>query len=430
MLAALALSTQHFPRMPLIEAQVDCIVHASVRVREIAGMFDLPVAQRVSEEFSVEVPDLSEAWEIGVIVGPSGSGKSTIARRAFGSHVVQPRPWPSNRAVIDGFAGHLTSGTIARAMTAVGFSSPPAWLKPYAVLSTGEQFRCDLARALLTTGELVVFDEFTSPVDRIVAKTASAALSKAIRTRAFACTDANGRDGDAKPFRFVAVTCHADVIPWLSPDWVVDMSTQTLRRGRLRRPSLRLRVARCGREMWTMFKRHHYLSGELHRAAQCFLGCIDGRPAAFTATLPFPHAHRPGWREHRTVCLPDFQGIGIGNAMSEFVARLYRAAGRPYFSTTAHPAMIGHRMRSPLWRIVRKPGPSHVPGRNSTAPFMLRAASGARITAGFEYVGPARENRTSIVVSTDSECRVGSAHRRSLVVGEAHPAFSAHRATS
>ena len=48
-------------------------------------------------------------------------------------------------------------------------------------------------------------------------------------------------------------------------------------------------------------------------------------PAAFTAVLAFPHARRPGWREHRTVCLPDFQGVGIGNAMSELVASLFVA---------------------------------------------------------------------------------------------------------
>jgi hypothetical protein len=56
------------------------------------------------------------------------------------------------------------------------------------------------------------------------------------------------------------------------------------------------------------------------------------------------------------VCLPDFQGVGIGNAMSEFVAAIYKATGKPYTSTTSHPAMIHHRAKSPLWRMSRKPG--------------------------------------------------------------------------
>src|SRR5206468_991457 len=108
-------------------------------------------------------------------------------------------------------------------------------------------------------------------------------------------------------------------------------------------------------------------------------------PAAFTAVLPFPHPTRPGWREHRTVCLPDFQGIGIGSAMSEFVAAIYRATGKPYYSTTGHPALIRHRCRSPLWRVTRRP-------TIATCPHASRGMAGAgsigRITAGFEYVGP------------------------------------------
>src|SRR5206468_8886104 len=111
-------------------------------------------------------------------------------------------------------------------------------------------------------------------------------------------------------------------------------------------------------------------------------------PAAFTAVLPFPHPTRPGWREHRTVCLPDFQGVGIGNAMSEFVASIYRATGKPYTSTTSHPAMIRHRARSPLWRMRR--APSLVGGHKSGFGGMRKCSAIDRLTAGFEYVGPAR----------------------------------------
>ena len=82
---------------------VTCPIHDSFRVQQVAGMFDVPLAQRASETFSVDVPSLDEPWTIGVIVGPSGSGKSTIARAAFGDSLYTPRPWPRDRAVIDGF---------------------------------------------------------------------------------------------------------------------------------------------------------------------------------------------------------------------------------------------------------------------------------------------------------------------------------------
>jgi nicotinate (nicotinamide) nucleotide adenylyltransferase len=46
------------------------------------------------------------------------------------------------------FYRHLQIMQIPWVLTSVGFGSPPAWLRPYDVLSGGERFRCDLARAL------------------------------------------------------------------------------------------------------------------------------------------------------------------------------------------------------------------------------------------------------------------------------------------
>ena len=128
--------------------------------------------------------------------------------------------------------GELPVRHVVELFTAVGFGSPPSWIKPYHVLSCGERFRCDLARALAAqlsgvgircraepsashlahSHPLVVFDEFTSVVDRNVAKVCSAAIAKGIRRGHLPC-------------RFVAVTCHYDVAEWLEPDWVLDMAT-------------------------------------------------------------------------------------------------------------------------------------------------------------------------------------------------------------
>ena len=149
------------------EITVECPVFDSFRVRQVAGMFDLPLQDRVREVFQVELPSLKE-WRMGLIVGPSGRGKSSVARAVYGADLYTPGHWPADQAVIDCLADRPTKD-IARMLTAVGLSSPPAWIKPYAVLSGGEQFRCDLAKALLTDRPLVVFDEFTSVVDRTAA---------------------------------------------------------------------------------------------------------------------------------------------------------------------------------------------------------------------------------------------------------------------
>ena len=55
-------------------------------------------------------------------------------------------------------------------MTSVGFASPPDWLKSYDCLSQGGKMRVDIARALCLDKPLIIFDEFTSVVDREITK--------------------------------------------------------------------------------------------------------------------------------------------------------------------------------------------------------------------------------------------------------------------
>lgn len=119
--------------MPRVDVVAECPVHDSFRVQQIAGMFDVALEEKCRQTFSVEVPALDENWQIGVIVGPSGSGKSTIAREAFGKWLYSSEKWPADAAVIDAF-GKLPTKQITGMLTAVGFSSPPSWVKPYRVL--------------------------------------------------------------------------------------------------------------------------------------------------------------------------------------------------------------------------------------------------------------------------------------------------------
>ena len=254
--------------------QLTCPIFDSFRVRQIAGMFDVDVQQKAVQTFHTEDIPTDNDWKIGLIVGPSGSGKSSVARHVFGDRLYECGNWPHDKAVIDCFECDSIRD-VTQLLIAVGFSSPPSWIKPYHVLSNGERFRCDLARALsgtrlqtsgfrhreealkdtpevrsLKPEAVVVFDEFTSVVDRNVAKVGSAAIARGIKS---------GR----MPCRFVAVTCHYDVTEWLEPDWVLDMATGSVTRRSLRRPAVHLRIVRCKRRAWELFKRHHYLSADI-----------------------------------------------------------------------------------------------------------------------------------------------------------------------
>ena len=148
---------------------------------------------------------------IGLIVGKSGSGKTTIAKQLFEDFYITKFEY-TDKSILDDMPSYCSVSDITNAFNSVGFSSPPSWLKPYSVLSNGQKMRVDLARSILEKNEMIVFDEFTSVVDRNVAKIGSFAIQKAIRK------------SDKK---FIAVGCHYDVEDWLLPDWVFNTDTMT-----------------------------------------------------------------------------------------------------------------------------------------------------------------------------------------------------------
>jgi energy-coupling factor transporter ATP-binding protein EcfA2 len=346
----------------------------SGRVHQLAGYFEMQPTAQSTTTFDVDLPIDEGDWHIGLLVGPSGSGKSTIAREFFGESIVHPFRWPQDTSIVDSFPTGMGIKEITELLGSVGFSSPPSWLRPFRALSNGEQFRVVIAHALAQREPLTVIDEFSSVVDRQVAQICSAAVARTVRKR---------------NQQLIAVSCHYDIIDWLQPDWVYDAGVHSFQWRELqRRPIITLTVRRVDKAAWRIFKHHHYMSSELSPSAMCFLATIGDRPVAFTAVLPFPHASRPGWREHRTVCLPDFQGVGIGNAMSAYVAGMFRATGKPYFSVTGNPSMIHSRNRSPLWRLTRQPGFTAKAGRSSSVAVNQHGAQN-RLTAGFEFVGPA-----------------------------------------
>jgi ABC-type nitrate/sulfonate/bicarbonate transport system ATPase subunit len=346
-------------------------------------LFDVAPSPRSESNWSITLPLEDQPWQIGLVVGASGSGKTTLAREAWpAAPFVSANvgyDWPADRAVVDGFPAELSIKDVTAALSSVGFSSPPAWLRPFRCLSTGEQFRATVARALCDPAPLVVIDEFTSVVDRTVAQIGSAAVAKAVRRT-------QGK-------QVVCVTCHYDVEEWLCPDWVVEMPTGNFARRSLQRPPIELEVARVHSSAWALFKPHHYMSAEHHKSAYCFCGFVQRRPVAFCSVLHFPHPIRPGWKEHRTVVLPDFQGVGLGNLLSEFVASLFKATGKPYRDTTGHPAHVRHRLKSPLWKATRgmsRMRPGTTSGPITRTSHVKRTHATDRLTMSFEYVGPAR----------------------------------------
>lgn len=156
-----------------------------------------------SKFYPWKVPsNIPKKFKLGVIVGSSGSGKSTLLKH-FG---IEEQPtWDNKKSIISHFESPDDG---INKLGSVGFNSIPSWYKPYEVLSNGEKFRADLSRKLKNGA---VIDEFTSVVDRTVAKAASISLSRYIK--------ANDIEN------VVISTCHQDILEWLEPDWVINTDT-------------------------------------------------------------------------------------------------------------------------------------------------------------------------------------------------------------
>jgi GNAT superfamily N-acetyltransferase/ABC-type lipoprotein export system ATPase subunit len=275
---------------------------------------------------------LPEDFSIGVIVGASGTGKSTLLAE-FGEP--EAPSWD-----VGSIASHFDDPIDANEkLSAAGLMSVPEWVKPYHVLSNGQKFRANLARSL---HDGAVIDEYTSVIDRNVAKAASVAMSRYVRKN--------------KIRRIVLATVHRDILEYLEPDWVIDTDRGQWTNGRwLQRPSLVLEVYPCGNEIWEHFARYHYLSESLNRSARCYVALWEGQVVGFVATLTYPSGTvQNAYREHRLVVHPDYQGFGIGPRLSEVVAQHYVENGKRYFSKTSHPRLGGYRDAAPRWKPTSK----------------------------------------------------------------------------
>lgn len=191
--------------MPNFNIVKDVKPNNTFRVNSIVNNFDLDI-EHIQENFVGNIDIEDKEWNVGLIVGSSGTGKSTIAKECFPNHYIKGYEY-KEKSIVDDMPKNKSIKEIEKTFTSVGFASPPSWLKPYDVLSNGEKMRVDLARSILEDKDVIVFDEFTSVVNREVAKTSSYAISKAVRKQ---------------NKKFIAVACHKDIIDWLEPDWIYD----------------------------------------------------------------------------------------------------------------------------------------------------------------------------------------------------------------
>jgi GNAT superfamily N-acetyltransferase len=355
--------------VPRVDLVVETQIPRSGRVRQLEAMFDVPPSEKSRLEWHGDLPVDGDDWNVGLIVGPSGCGKTSIARQVFAGSFQPDLKWGA-ASIIDDFSKSRSMEEISGVCQAVGFNTIPAWMRPFQVLSNGERFRVELARRLLELPDPIIVDEFTSVVDRQVAQIGSHAVQKYVRK--------NKR-------KFVAVSCHYDIVDWLQPDWIFEPATMHFaRRSLQQRPQLDVTVSRVPYSAWKMFASFHYLMAELHRSARCFALFVKDRIACFAGILPKPVSRGQSAGEairgvSRVVTLPDWQGLGLAFVLLDKLGAAYQASGIRFRNYPAHPAFVRAHQRSAAWKQICAAG--RFSSRNAATGW------GGRPCGVFEYCG-------------------------------------------
>ncbi len=328
-------------------------------------------------------------WQIGVVVGPSGSGKSSIGRQLWGGGAMYAPSWPADRPIIDAIDDQGSFDAATAALSSVGLGSVPTWLRPYHVLSNGEQFRANLARLIAEAPGQAVVDEFSSVVDRQIARIGAGAFAKAWR-----------RTGG----QAVLLSCHYDILDWVQPDWVFDTATGQFSRGWLRqRPRIDVDLWQCGWEHWGAFEPHHYLKLPHMIAATNYVATVDGQ---LVAHLAVSTRSRTESRACRLVVMPEWQGAGVGLRFLDAVCERWRLGqnryGRPMLTLfhTSHPGLASALRRSNRWTQVSaklhgddkvrcRQSIARTHARNGTKDMGSGYGGHFRAVQGFRYLGDA-----------------------------------------
>ena len=334
--------------MKMIEVHNRCSDFDSYRAARVKSLFN--AESGCNFDLEAELPADETTWRIGVIVGPSGSGKSSIGRQFWPDVPIADLSagWPTDRPIVDAIAPHGDFNAVTAALSAVGLGDVPAWLRPFPVLSVGEKFRAGVARVIADPPQRIVIDEFTSALDRQIARFGALAFAKSWRRL---------QGGQ----QCLILTCHRDILDWIQPDWIFDTATGKYNSAvGVQRPRFDLEIYQTNWSYWPLFEPHHYLKLPHMIGAKCYIGAVNGEPVCHIA-VSSRNKGRDGVeaRACRLVVLPEWQGAGVGMRFLNAVCEMQlqgedgaRFPGRPVTTIfhTSHPGLAASLRRDRKWR--------------------------------------------------------------------------------
>lgn len=331
--------------MQTYHVRLESPVATSYRCKRAADSLDIDAEKKSVHELSVHA-DVTTDYSVGLIVGASGSGKTTLAKKMFGDDCFKT-VLDASHTIIDQLPAGLDYDACASILSGVGLTSVPCWIRPVNTLSNGQKARAEAA-LLMTRDGFTVIDEWTSVVDRTVAKVMSHCVQKFARKQ---------------NKRVVLVSCHYDVIEWLNPDWVIDCNKGTYEDRRLlwrrseRFEKLAFDIRSVGRDSWRYFSKYHYLSSNLPGGHIEIFGLFYGEnQVGFQCFANYvPHRDKTQKRimhSNRTVIHPDYAGLGLGILVINETSRLMHQKGFRVMAKYSSTPVFRSMSKYPCWKLL------------------------------------------------------------------------------
>jgi hypothetical protein len=320
----------------IIEFELISEPFETFRCIKAANSVDLNLSEKLKHYFKVEC-EFPELWNIGLIVGSSGSGKTTLAKYLYTEDCFS-NLLKEDIPVLEQFDKKFSYDECAKYLCSVGLSQVPCWVRPAKTLSNGQKFRAEIALQLANNEEKIcVIDEWTSVVDRTVAKVMSHTIQK-----------------HARKF--------SKQIEWIDPDWIIDCNIQEFRRG-LRKPRTEklkfdVRQLQNGKS-WKYFSKYHYLNNRLAGGKNYFFGLFDdNKQIGFTAYSNYvPHVDKTKkmiLHSNRCVIHPDYVGFGLGQKFVDVTSFFMHEQGFRILAKFSSLAFYKTRMKSKIWKLINE----------------------------------------------------------------------------
>lgn len=350
--------------------------------KKACDSLDINIDEKLTHEFRIS-GDFENNFDIGLIVGASGSGKTTIAKHIFKKEIKEILN--DEIPVIEQFNEKYSYDERANFLNSIGLSQVTCWIRPSKTLSNGQKFRAEIALQIANSDEnIILIDEWTSVVDRTIAKIMSNSVQKF-----------------ARKFKkkIVLISCHYDIIDWVSPDWLLDCNKQEYFDYRglpyRRTEKIEFTIRKCDKSSWKNFSKYHYLSKKIPGGSNYFYGLFLNEEQigfqCFSNYVPKVVGKKTIYHFNRTVIHPDYVGIGLGLILINKTSEIMKNKGYKIMGKFSSVPVFKSLSKNEKWKILKierlfkKPKTGENMGRGKT-----ENDSGFRFkvkTFSFEFIG-------------------------------------------